>query len=330
MPQPDRQLADLQVKFREYYNQNLGSKFAKLEKIRRKNLRFFWKWLIIFTAIAMVVIRLCSDGIIPKEFYSGDVFGYGTAFYGIIVIITLYMPFSDYAVDTKMMVLEKVVSFFGDFKYKYGRSLPRSVVEKSALFGDFYRQYGDDYFEGSYNGVGIKISEEHLTSEYYTNKGKREKVIFDGVLIVLDMNKKFLGQTVVRHDWGMFNFLMQAPVCLIKKKNVKLFNVRLEDCVFEKQFEVFSSDQVEARYLLTTAFMERIMEVKRRFRGKKIQFSFFDNKLFIAVSTGKDMFETTSLFTTTARYGKMREVVSQFYSIFSIVDILKLDKRIGM
>jgi hypothetical protein len=70
--------------------------------------------------------------------------------------------------------------------------------------------------------------------------------------------------------------------------------------------------------------MERILEVKRRFKGKSIEFSFFDNKLFIAISTNKDMFETTSLFNSALRYDRIQNVVYQFYSIFSIIDLLKI------
>ncbi|MBK9503985.1 MAG: DUF3137 domain-containing protein [Bacteroidetes bacterium] len=40
--------------------------------------------------------------------------------------------------------------------------------------------------------------------------------------------------------------------------------VRLEDVEFEKQFVVYSSDEVEARYILSTSFMEQIMAFKRK------------------------------------------------------------------
>jgi tRNA threonylcarbamoyl adenosine modification protein YeaZ len=100
--------------------------------------------------------------------------------------------------------------------------------------------------------------------------------------------------------------------------------VKLEDVVFSKKWKVYATDQIEARYLLTTAFMERILEVKRRFKGKDIEFSFFDNKLFIAVHTSKDLFETTSLFKSALSYHRMQNVVYQFYSVFSIIDLLKI------
>lgn len=98
--------------------------------------------------------------------------------------------------------------------------------------------------------------------------------------------------------------------------------VVLEGLPFLKKWKVLTSSQVEARYLLTPVFMEKMMEIKRLFYGKHIDFSFFNNQLLIAVHTSKDLFETTSLFTPALSYRKMREVVSQLHSIFAVIDVL--------
>ena len=148
----------------------------------------------------------------------------------------------------------------------------------------------------------------------------------------METGKKFSGQTVVRVDRGWFNFLT-APLNG-KKKNAdgsvtasfffksSLERVQLEDPVFEREWEVYAEDQVEARYLLTPALMERMLEIKRRFFGQRIEFSFFNNRVMIAVHTGQDMFETTSLFLPAPFYGKMREVVAQLYSVFAAADLI--------
>ncbi|MFR1031107.1 MAG: DUF3137 domain-containing protein [Alphaproteobacteria bacterium] len=44
--------------------------------------------------------------------------------------------------------------------------------------------------------------------------------------------------------------------------------VKLEDVSFERQFEVFSDNQIEARYLLTTALWNECLKLKRPFRAK--------------------------------------------------------------
>ena len=201
---------------------------------------------------------------------------------------------------------------------------------------------GDDFFTGTYNGVNMQVSEERLAVVVRTNKGSRESTVFKGIIIKLKLGKIIAGQTVVRRDRGWFNFMMPAPRLGEKKFadgtvvesifiKSALQNIKLEDPVFEKEWEVYATDQVEARYILTPALMERMLEIKikRRFYGKSIEFSFFDNQVLIAVRTNKDMFETTSLFTPALAYHKVQEVVAQFYSVFSAVDLLagqKYDK----
>lgn len=330
MRKVNKELADLQEKFRVFYNENLGEKFAGLETIRVKHLRFFWKWLFIFGFISIAFIYFCVIGVIPSSFFDHDISTWIIFLYLAVVFMVLHEPFADYKAETKNMTMDKILNFFGNFTYHGGRCTPSEDIDKSVLFGYYDKQTGDDFFTGKYKDVKIQVSEERLTRRVKTKNGYRDALVFGGIIIVLEMNKKFLGQTIVRKDWGIFNFLMMAPSCRIGQQSVKMSRVQLEDSVFEKQFEVFSTDQIEARYLLTTAFMERILEVKRRFHGKKIRLSFFGSKLMIAMETSQDMFETTSLFTTTARYGRMREVVSQFYAIFSTIDVLKLNQHLGL
>lgn len=326
----NKELADLHADFLQYYRQNLGDKFVALEPIRRDYLFSFYKWCIFFSLLTAFLVYLINVGFFPEKFLNSELSVYSLCFYIVIIWEVLAHPFKSYKKETKRLVMDKILAFFGDFTYSMNSATKNQVLKQSGLIGKYDNQYADDFFSGIYHGVKMQVSDEKLTVIVRTNKGSYEKTVFDGVIIVLDMNKDFSGQTVVRSDWGIFNFLMCCPICKIKHKTEKLEKVVLEDSRFEKYFETFSNNQVEARYVLTTAFMERILKVKKLFHGKKIEFSFFDNQLLILVQTSKDMFETTSLFTTTARYGKMREVVNQFYSIFSIIDLLKLNKKIGM
>lgn len=100
-------------------------------------------------------------------------------------------------------------------------------------------------------------------------------------------------------------------------------DVALEKIDFTKKWNVLTDNQVEARYILSPVFMEQMEEIKNLFHGKCMDFSFFDNKFFIAIHTTKNLFETTSLFSKALNYHKVREVVTQLHSIFSIIDILE-------
>ena len=135
------------------------------------------------------------------------------------------------------------------------------------------------------------------------------------------MKKPFKGQTVVLKDSGLLNKFKGFP---------DMERVKLEDVVFEKHFEVYSTDQIEARYLLTTAFMERILQLKKLYRGKKIEISFYANKLLLAIDTRENMFEPCSFFKTNLNKKKFDQVFEQFWMIFSIIHVLKLNSTTGL
>lgn len=66
------------------------------------------------------------------------------------------------------------------------------------------------------------------------------------------------------------------------------------------------------------------------FHGNRLDFGFWDKEMLIAIHTGKDMFETTSLFTPALDYKKVQEVICQIYSIFEVIDVfVAKGKQIG-
>ena len=65
--------------------------------------------------------------------------------------------------------------------------------------------------------------------------------------------------------------------------------VSLESTQFEDQFDVYSTDQVEARYLLTPEFMDRLLQSKYKF-GVKPYLAFAEGQIFLALDNRKIWF----------------------------------------
>lgn len=135
----------------------------------------------------------------------------------------------------------------------------------------------------------------------------KKKTVFQGICVLLTMNKNFKGRTVVVKDKGIFN---------VFKHISGLQRVKLEDMRFEDLFEVYSSDQIEARYLLTTAFMERMLKLSELYGGKSIQFSFDDYQLLLAIPTKQDMFEACSFFRSNVNKRKSTVFLNNFIQFF--------------
>jgi hypothetical protein len=142
-------------------------------------------------------------------------------------------------------------------------------------------------------------------------------------MLLCNINKKFIGKTQVKRDAGMLgNWIIG--------KLSKYDRVHLEDSVFEKQFEVYSSDQIEARYLLTTSFMQRLLDLSALLQSPQIQCSFYDMKLLILLPSEINFFEADSIFKPATFVDDINMVLEQMQIIFDIIDILKLDQNTGL
>ena len=110
------------------------------------------------------------------------------------------------------------------------------------------------------------------------------------------------------------------------KKKLKLEKVQLEDVKWEKRFEAYSQDQVEARYLLTTAFMERFLNLTTAFGTNKAKCSFCDDKMIIAISTRKNLFEFGHLF----KKIDSEDFYNELSSILELIEYFKLNIYTGL
>lgn len=137
-----------------------------------------------------------------------------------------------------------------------------------------------------------------------------------------DMPKNFSGRTCVYEKAG-------SAKKLIFKKKTGMQPVNLEDVKFSALYNIYSTDQIEARYLLTTAFMERFLNIKTAFRAEYIRAEFCKNKLTLVIGVDKDLFAMGSISKKTT--GKtFTELFEELYSVLSLIDELKLNQKTGL
>lgn len=106
--------------------------------------------------------------------------------------------------------------------------------------------------------------------------------------------------------------------------------VDLEDRHFESLFQVFSDDQVESRFILTTAFMERLISLaKLRGKGKGAHFTCsFKGKELLIVSPNleENLFEPRGIHKNILQMEDLHIFLDQMHHIFQLIDSLKLNR----
>jgi len=170
----------------------------------------------------------------------------------------------------------------------------------------------EDEIAGQAHGAGFESIEVKLTRE----SGDDTVTDFRGQLMSITFPRQFLGRTIVLRNKGF----------LQGKKKGDMKRVGLVDPVFEKIFEAYGTDQVEARYLLTPVFMQTLVDLEHTVQGKNIRFGFDQNKLFIAVETG-NRYEAGSMFEPLTSPARTQKILDEFGAVYDIVDVVSRAKR---
>lgn len=113
-------------------------------------------------------------------------------------------------------------------------------------------------------------------------------------------------------------------------KNVFSFGgndvVKLENTDFDKTFVTHGSDQVEARYILTPAMMERILNLNHQSKYT-ISLSFIGSRMYIAFPLQRNYFEAP-VFKSLLDPAIMDEDITVIRFMYDIVKELDLNTRI--
>ena len=168
------------------------------------------------------------------------------------------------------------------------QSIDSSHVYTSPLFG-----FKSDSF---FKKENLIISDEILLTHDYTevrisdikvSKFKEEQFVgidLQGVYIETEFNEKFNGKTVIITNNKLYN---TRKYINIPNHSIKDFATESVD--FNKQFTIYSDDQIEARLALKTNVMYNLLRLARI--NKNIFIRLENNKAYIFLDTKEDFFE---------------------------------------
>jgi hypothetical protein len=257
---------------------------------------------------------------------------------GICLITGIYMLtkasslFNDYRHHFKQNVLSVALKSIDEsmsIDYQAGMS------ERDFVYSQLFSQRPDRYSSqdqiyGTAGKTRFSFSEVH--AEYktvtQTKNGKQEHwhTILSGIVFCADFNKHFNGTTVVRpKDLGSaLGAWITDKVPLFSSSNEEI--VKLESPDFDKKFMTYSTDQVEARYILTPGMMERLCNLDDRSKYQ-ISVSFIDSCVYIAFPLDKDYFEPP-VFKTLLDQKSLTEDLEVIRFMYGIIAELDLNTRI--
>jgi hypothetical protein len=250
---------------------------------------------------------------------------------GFIVIASITYRFmtSGYAKDFKARVITPLIGAIDPhLLYNPDFMISQYLFERSNLFQHSIDRYsGNDYVKGSIDGVPLEFSDVHAEYQTRDSKGRTQwHTLFRGLFLVSEFNKNFKSKTVILPDQAEKNFgsLIGGWLQSINFSRDDL--IRMDDPEFEKNFVIYGSDQIEARYILSHSMMKRILDFQRRV-SHPLFISFVHNHIHVGIATGKDLFEP-AVFTSLLDYKQAMEYVNTLQNTIGLVEELKLNEKL--
>ncbi len=261
----------------------------------------------------------------------------------------------------KKSSLIPVVRFLApEFDYRPTSHVSTAQVEASRIFelsGKLTSLEGDDHFRGKIGETSVEFSEITAHTMYRVqNDGKWEtrRSADQGLFLSADFNKPFQHRTLVLPDFaekllgaeisgllgGVGDFIgkVGATVGQFEGKPPRLLRegsltpqqaglqlIRMEHLDFERLFQVFCTDPVEANYILTPNIMERLAAFQQRMKYP-LTLSFVGTSMYAYIPSGA-LFED-DVTADVSRFEAYRPYYEQLYVVFDLVDAMNLNTRL--
>ena len=307
-----------------FYNDTLYPTIEKFEEKRKK-----LKKQLIF----LFIILLWNAITIYFIFFFNTQYSFNALPFFIFAIVAIGLYLNkyirrDYKAEFKEEVIKPLIKELdSNLNYSANLHISKEIFKRSLLFKKPDKYSGNDFIMGEIDSTKIQFSDVHAQEEYEDSNGKTHySTIFQGVFIIAEFNKNFFGETIIAPDVAQNAFGDVIGSWLQSKNYSRGELVKMDNPEFEKEFVVYSTDQIEARYILSHTMMERLLDFKNKSKHN-IHISFVDNHLHLAIDYGKDLFEPT-MFKSLLNEELTHEYIHTLSLSVSIVKELKLNEKL--
>ncbi|MFV0565087.1 MAG: DUF3137 domain-containing protein [Flavobacteriaceae bacterium] len=293
---------------------------------------------------------------ITEKFQPSTANPYATLYYIIPLFVGISLSsylfayfFSRFKVLEGNTISKMVKQLFPSFEFSQFSQLSKSKVKESNLFAWLTVNtpvYTFGQMKGRVNGVDLYIADIGVIEENVSNKTIDVLLKIPGINLLVVIYQYVLKNIFTSKSADNVYFSFRGMYCFANfNKNLTTSTViipntlstkadrfasfkfkneekiLLEDARFNKHFVVYSPDQIESRYILSSVIMEKIVALKEKF-NREIMLSFINNKVFLAVENPNGLFAFPQGNIDSVKV--IEELVAEIETAQSLIEELKL------
>lgn len=235
----------------------------------------------------------------------------------------------------KNITVPLVNTYFSQFSYSFEKGIEKNNIFESNFFS--FSDYKNINFESKHHFEGV-IGRTHLEFSWLffedvsLRKVKNlDSVIFKGMFFKIDFNKHFSGKTLVLPRESKYTLDQRINKFFQSLVSGSAKRIHLESQNFDERYVVYSSDRLEARYILSLNFMDNILDLEKEclalHKTDSPMFSFVNQNFYLAIPMERDVFgSTVGKSPLDVEDFTIKKSVMDFFA--KIPEILELEKRI--
>jgi Protein of unknown function (DUF3137) len=234
-----------------------------------------------------VVIALVVLAVVAMFFVSMDFVFWGVIMLGMAGFVWAQGPVSKAVKDVKVGINEAIAGALGlTYSHDCEPGQPFALAKECRLLPSHDRASFEDQWSGTIGEIPFMLHEAKLENQRWVT-------VFHGLVMSVGYARRFHGTTLLARNNAFRKFFGG------KKDSIKVIGMELDYAEmvhpdFEDKFDIYTTDQVEARHLIDPVYVERLIALESSYRGEDVATIFHEGSLVVTLKAG-NMFESGSI-----------------------------------
>ena len=249
---------------------------------------------------------------------------YTVTFGAFVPSVIVYLLLSRWYLKKSRKSFIKTLCDASGFKYRPKGCFGIASAQKHGVIPPHSTCTMETGLQCDYRGTPLYVQELVLTALKQDPKHKKrqkEFLRFWGLVVRVDLKRTVIGHTTV---------IPKPVIRVFFNRSFSGYDIiTVNDKRFDKVYQVTTNDKVDAKFLVNTAFREKMSSAQKKLNAYWCEASFKDNEILLVFQRFRPLIHITPLWKPVTTKN-LRENIEELEALTQIVDALKSNQQLKL